>query len=116
MNGGDLRRASQRNDREMSPAVMKVDFECEAIAGSSCNEGARFGAGRPARPAFAWLDAGLSIGWSEPEVDFVGRLAIERGVRSMLVIPGEERGDSSGETHSAQGNPDPATPSSFGSG
>lgn len=106
-----LRRALQGADRKMSPAILEPEIERESIAWLPGDERAGRGTGRASRPAFARLDAWSSIGWSQSEVDFVGRLAFERGVRSMLVIPGEEkeeRGDFPGEAHSAQGYQDPA--------
>ena len=92
----------------MSLAVMKGDLQCEAITWLSGDECARPGAGCASRPAFAWLDPRSSIGGPQSEVDFVGRLAFERDVRSMFVVPGEEDPDLSDDARSAQRNQDSA--------
>jgi hypothetical protein len=87
---GSLRRASQRDDRQMSRFTVEVDFQGESIAWLSRDERARPGAGRAARPAFAWLDTWSSIGGWQSEVGFVGRPALKRSVRAPRVVPSKE--------------------------
>ena len=74
----------------MSPVVMEADFECETITGLAGDESARCGARRSTRPTLAWLEPRSSIGRPQPEVDFVGRPAVERSVRANLVVPSHE--------------------------
>ncbi len=85
-----LRCAFERDDGEMWPVIMEIDFECEPGSRLSGDKRMRSGAGRAARPPFARFDAGSSIGRSQPEVDFIRRQALERRVGTMLVVPLEE--------------------------
>lgn len=66
---------------------MKFQFD----AGVAANRGGGFGAGRAARPVFARLIARLLIGRKEGLVDFVGRAAVQGRVRSVCVVPTDER-------------------------
>ncbi len=88
---------------------MEGDFECEPVARLSGDERARSGAGRAARPAFAGFDAGPSIGWSPPEVDFIRRQSRERHVGTMPVVPREEETKFRAKIGSAMRNQDPSS-------
>ncbi len=92
-----LRRAFQRYDRQMALAFLETDLKRESIARLPGDE-------RPWRrtrcaswPAFAGFDAWTSIVRSQAEEDFIGRLAMERRVGTMLVVPVKEGGDLPGE-------------------
>ena len=89
----NLRRAIERDDWQMALATVEADFKCELIAGLSGDQRTRPGARRTTRPALAWLDARLSIGWSHPEVDLFRRPAIERRMGPPFVVPVEEVGE-----------------------
>ena len=58
----NLRRAFQRDDWQMSSAIVEVDVQCESIAWLSGDERERFGACRRPRPAFARFDAWSPVG------------------------------------------------------
>ncbi len=88
---------------------MEVDDEGEAITGLSGDERARFGTGHASRPASARLDPRSSIGGPQLEVDFVRRLAFERGVRPMFIIPREEHCELPAEAHLALRHHNPAS-------
>ena len=89
-NYADLRRPFERDDWQVSPAVMEADLECESIARQSGDECARFGARRRPRPACSWLDAWSPVGRPQTKVGFVGRLSLKCCVRPVPVVPSEE--------------------------
>jgi hypothetical protein len=74
----------------MARSTKELDIECESISGLPGDERTRCSARCNARPAFAWFDAGLSIGRSQTEVHLVRSLAVECSVRTMCVVPGDE--------------------------
>ncbi len=66
---------------------MESYFELKAIAWLSGDERDRSGARRRPGPALAWFYPWSSIGGLQVEVNFIGRLALERRVGTMLVVP-----------------------------
>lgn len=79
-----LRRAFQRDDRQMTSSFVEVDFDGEPIAGLSGNECLRLGTGRTASPASARLNPWLAIVYVSFEVHFRQRLSFERHVIILL--------------------------------
>ncbi len=71
----------------MPLAILQVNLECESIAWLSGDERARSSARRRPGPAFSWFDTRSLVGRPQTKVDFVGRLALERGVRTVFVVP-----------------------------
>ena len=64
MTGGDLRCAFQRDDWQMSPAIMEVDVECKSVARLSNDDREGFGARRRSWPASSRFDAWSPVGRS----------------------------------------------------
>ena len=58
----DLRRASYRYDRKVSPSLVEAHFDLEAIAWLSSDERARCTARRRPGPAFPWFDTRSLVG------------------------------------------------------
>ena len=82
-----LRRATKRNDRQMRVPVEVFDLDVESSTGHSRNEHLGFGTRGRTRPVRPWLDSRSTMGREPTEVDFVGCLAAERRVGTMLVGP-----------------------------
>ena len=74
----------------MSTPCMETDFGDETIARLSRHKRLGLGTRPAARPASARLNARSSIGGLPTQVDFVRRLAAERRMRAMLVVPIDE--------------------------
>jgi len=104
--GGRLRRAFQRDGRQVLCPALEVDLECESIAGLAGDKRTWAGTGRVSWPAFAWLDAWSSVGRSQSEVDFVGGRARERRARAIRVVPGEVERECPTKVFSALRNQD----------
>ena len=71
----------------MWPTGVVFDFQGEVISGLAGDERLRPGTGRTARPGRPRFDAWPAIGRVPSKVDFVGRPAFKRRVRTMLVVP-----------------------------
>jgi hypothetical protein len=83
---GNLRRAFQRDDRQMPLATQVLDLQCESTSGLSRDQRMRPGAARTTRPAYARLDARSSVGGPQSEVDFARRSTGERRVRLPRLV------------------------------
>ena len=86
-----LRSATQGHDRKMAPAFVLVDVECKVIARLASDKRRRFGARGRTRPTCTGLDSRFAIGRSQAKIDFVGRPPFKRRVRTMFVVPIDER-------------------------
>ena len=71
----------------MALAILEADLKRESIARLPADERLWRGTRRSSWPAFAGFNAWTSIVRWQAEVDFIGRLAMERRVGTMLVIP-----------------------------
>jgi hypothetical protein len=99
-----LRGAFQRDDRQVSCPTVEADLEREPIAGLSGNERTRSRARCAAWLASARLQARPSIRRSQSGMYFVGGPALERCVRAMRVVPGNEVGELPGKGRSTLRN------------
>ena len=79
--------AFQRYDWQMALAILEADLKRESIARLPGDERPWRGTRCSSWPAFAGFNAWTSIVRSQAEIDFIGRLAMERRVGTMLVIP-----------------------------
>lgn len=88
----ELCHAPQCHDRQVSSAGVVGQFERQPSARAASSQGPRCRAGRPARPATAWLVAGSSTSGKSHVVDFVRCAIVQRRVRPKLIVPvGEQR-------------------------
>src|SRR5271167_4412555 len=71
----------------MRVPVDVFDVDIERSTGSPSHEGLRLGTRRTTRPGRTWFEPWLAIARETQEKDLVRRLAAQRGVRSVLVIP-----------------------------
>ncbi len=76
-----LRRAFERDDGQVSLAVMEFDAQCESIARLSGDKSRRSGAGGTARPALPRFNAWSPVGRSQPKVNLVRRSSVKRCMR-----------------------------------
>ncbi len=74
----------------MLAATMVVKIQRESISRLASNKRLWPRASRSPRPALTSFNAWLSVSRSLTEVDFIRRLAIERCMRAMLVVPVNE--------------------------
>ncbi len=70
---------------------MKADDHLKPLAGFPGNEGLGFGAGRTTSPTLARFDPWSAIGGIAIVIDLLGRLAAERRMRAILVVPVDEQ-------------------------
>ena len=77
----------------MTSARKVIDHKDEWIARFAVNVDARCRTRRAAWPARAWLDARLLVGRRTREEDLIGRAAVERVVRAVLVVPVDNQFD-----------------------
>ena len=75
----------------MLASTMVVEVDRESISRFASNKRLRSRASRRTRPALTRFDAWSSMGGSLTEVDFIRRLASERCMRAMFVVPVNER-------------------------
>ena len=90
----------------MSSAFEPFNLQLETIAWLPSYKSLWFSARRRARPARTRLDSRCSLGRLPLEVDFVGRLAVKRGVRATLIIPIDEGKNLVAELVKSQWNED----------
>jgi hypothetical protein len=82
-----LRRASQFNDRQVLPAPMIAHIKANGSATVACDWRVRRGAGCAAWPSRARFVSRTLTRWQQIMVDLMRRLAIERRVRAILIVP-----------------------------
>ena len=83
--------AFERHDRQVLATTMVFEVDRESISGLASDKRLRPRASRRTRPAFTSFDARSPASRSLTEVDFIRRLAIERCMRAMFVVPVGER-------------------------
>ena len=90
-----LRRSSDACDfdaRQVTTVAQRGDGHIEASSGLSLDKDARCGTWRATWPSGAWLEARFAASGALTTVDFIRRSAAESRVRTMCVIPEEEKG------------------------
>jgi len=85
-----LRCSPQGNNGKVPTSVEVTDLKAESITRLSRDKSTGLGTARSPWPVFAGLETRKPIGWATPKVDFVGRAALERHMRAMLVVPIEK--------------------------
>jgi len=82
---------SKRDDGQVFVATVEAYFQGQVRSRFAADQGPGLGAGRAAWPPGARLEAWAAMGRISTEVDFVGRLTAEPGVRSIGVVPFQGR-------------------------
>src|SRR6516164_7176806 len=80
-------RAAKLDNRQVTLSAVELYFKDELISWLSGDEHLRSGAGRPSWPVRTWLEAGQTMRGPLAKVHLVGRLALERHVWPMFVVP-----------------------------
>ena len=82
-----LRRAFQRDDRQMLTPFLEVDAKGALVAWLASDKRPWLGARRATWPLPSRLDAWAPIGWPTMEIHLVGCPAAQRRVRPFAVVP-----------------------------
>ena len=77
----------------MASAFQAIDLQNDRIAGITCDIDLRGSTRRTAWPAFTWFEPRLLVSRRARMIDFVRRLASERLVRTVLVVPIADEGE-----------------------
>ena len=85
--GRRLRRAAQRDDRQVLPPGEELNMQFQSCARLATHQRPRSGTRRTARPFRPRFIARSAHCWKAPMVDFLRRAASERRVRPRLVVP-----------------------------
>ncbi len=86
-----LRCAIQLDHGQMPPLLVEADDHLKPLARFPGNECLGLGAGRTTWPTLARFDPWFAIGGIAIVIDLLGRLAAERRMRAILVVPVDER-------------------------
>jgi hypothetical protein len=87
--GSSLRRAFQRDDRQMSSCAVASNSKFDRYPGLPSHESLRRRAMGAAWPAWSSLKPRRSVRWSPAMVDLVGSCRSEPRVRPVAVVPGD---------------------------
>ncbi len=86
----DLRRGSQRHDRQVLTSREVADVQVEPHARPAAHLGVRGSTRRISWPPRPGLESWLHAGWREGTIDLVGRRRIQSVVGSPFVVPDRE--------------------------
>lgn len=84
-----LRDASQRDDGQVLPPSIALDAQLQLSAGPSTDERLLARAHGSSRPSRALFEARLAARGEPPEVDLVGRAALQARMRTLGVVPSD---------------------------